>query len=167
MIRSGMPGRYHISWFPTRMEADTVLPLDTVWTSTGTGNLLLDLSTEPFGDTIPFFADTLRSDYAFVISLGIFPKSLMLTQTAEGSETNSGLDFTMYPNPAHDVVYLRFFDDAPKDNRVVDVMGRRILEQTSITRTVIQLPLDALAKGVYWVHVIDHMHWKVKKIAIQ
>ncbi len=157
--------QYHITWFPTRMNG-SVLPLDTVWLSSSTGTLLLDLSTAPFGDTVAFFADTLRADYAFIITLDPFAKSLMLAQNAESLPGDGGWDFALYPNPTRDAIYLLFTDDRPKDIIVLDVTGRRLLQQSSVTAPMHQLPIDQGARGAYWVRVSDGANWKVKKLIV-
>ncbi|MBZ0206779.1 MAG: T9SS type A sorting domain-containing protein [Flavobacteriales bacterium] len=155
---------YHISWFPTRMDS-TVLPMDTVRISSGTGTLLLDLSTAPFGDIIQYYLDTLRADYAFIITPEPFEKS-MQARVTDQITPETGWDFFLYPNPARDALYLRFQDDAPKDITVLDVTGRQVAYQSNITAANHFLSIGRLAKGAYWVRVADSNRWKVKKLIV-
>jgi hypothetical protein len=53
---------YYVTWFPTRMNS-TVLP-DGYVDDSGSGTVILDLSTAPLGGTINNYLDTLHADYA-------------------------------------------------------------------------------------------------------
>ena len=73
---------------------------------------------------------------------------------------------TMYPEPTDDALFLRFTDGAPKDITVMDVAGRQVASQTSVTTSTHFLPLGQMAKGVYWVRVTDGKNMKAKKLII-
>ncbi|MCW5899284.1 MAG: T9SS type A sorting domain-containing protein [Flavobacteriales bacterium] len=127
--------------------------------------ITLDLSTAPLGGTLNNYMDTLHADYAFIITPAPFVKSLQLPPAAQ-AVPEAGWDYTLYPNPARDALFLRFPDDAPKDIAVLDMAGRRVTSQANITGTNHFLPLGQLAKGAYWVRVTDGVHIKVKKLII-
>ncbi len=154
---------YNITWFPTHVNT-TVCPDDVTQMSNGAGNLLLDLATEPFGSTIPYYLDTLHSDYAFIITIAPFVKSMQFLP--DSTRTNEGWDFALYPNPTQESVFLRFEDDSPKTVTLLDVTGRALIRHHGVTAIVHHLALDYLAKGAYCVHVGVGANSKVKKLII-
>lgn len=155
---------YHISWFPTRLNS-TVHPVDTVWYTDGDGNLLLDLSTALFGDTIAYYLDTLRSDYAFIITLGPFVKR-MGDVAAEVEYPSSDWDFGLFPNPARNEVFIRLPGDAPKDISIYDPSGRQLQGLVSVAGSLQRIPVGHLAQGIYYVWVSDETRSKTKKLII-
>jgi len=155
---------YYITWFPTRMNT-TVCPDDEEDLS-GTGTITLDLSTAPLGGTLNNYLDTLHADYAFIITPAPFVKSMFFASDDELPPAEAGWDYTLYPNPARDALFLRFVDDAPKNIAVLDVAGRLVASQTNITAGTHYMPLGLLAKGAYWVCVTDGENMKVKKLII-
>ncbi|MCW5899478.1 MAG: T9SS type A sorting domain-containing protein [Flavobacteriales bacterium] len=92
--------------------------------------------------------------------------SLFFASDDEVPPVEAGWDYTLYPNPTRDALFLRFVDDAPKDITVLDVAGRRVASQTNVTATTHYLPLGQLAKGAYWVRVTDGENMKAKKLII-
>ena len=66
----------YVTWFPTRMNS-TVVPATTLEIVSSSGTITLDL-TDQFGGTENNYLDTLRSDYAFIITPVPFTKSLRL-----------------------------------------------------------------------------------------
>ncbi len=165
LLSGFLPGmEYHINWFPTWMNS-TVAPVDTTWFSDASGNLLLDLSTSPFGDTITYYLDTLRSDYAFVITPEPFFKQMEL-DASPVDPIPPDLDFDLFPNPSRTEVFVRMTVDAPKDIVLFDPSGRHIETIGSVTSTQCRLPVGLLAKGVYYVRVSAGLSTKVKKLVI-
>ncbi|MBP6698317.1 MAG: T9SS type A sorting domain-containing protein [Flavobacteriales bacterium] len=154
---------YNITWFPTHTNT-TVCPDDTAQTTDGAGTLVLVLATEPFGSTIPYYLDTLHSDYAFIITIAPFVKSM--AYISDTARTNGEWDFTLYPNPAQGSVFLRFEDDSPKTVTLLDVTGRALIHHYGVTAIVHHLALGYLAKGAYWVRVGFGVNSKVKKLII-
>jgi hypothetical protein len=156
---------YHITWFPTWVNS-TIHPVDTVWTTDNEGRLLLDLSTALFGDTITnfYFMDTLRADYAFIITPGPFEKSLVLDE--DEPLIGKDWDYKLYPNPTRDVFYLHLPDDAPKDITILDLSGRQVQVLSKATGPTLSFPVAHLAKGVYHVRVTDGLNTKTKKLII-
>jgi hypothetical protein len=160
------PGQnYYVYWFPTRLNTTFEdLPLDYDTLSTD-GTIVLDLGTHPFNGVLDNFIDTLRSDYAFVISPAPIVKSLTPSpQELEPEE--SDWDFGIYPNPTRDGAWLQFVDDEPKDLEVFDSMGRMTTQHLGITELKTYLDLSNTAKGVLFVRVRTGLFTRVKKIII-
>ncbi|HRD54634.1 MAG TPA: T9SS type A sorting domain-containing protein, partial [Flavobacteriales bacterium] len=155
---------YHITWFPTWMNS-TVCPLDTVRQTNVAGELLLDLSTARFGDTIQYFMDTLRSDYAFIITLDEFVKSRTVDEDIV-SEVEGDWDFNLYPNPTRQNVFLRFSNEERKEIALLDITGRSIVVRTGVTSSTHHLVIDELAKGTYFIRVSSAANARTKKLII-
>jgi hypothetical protein len=154
---------YHITWFPT-WENSTVCPLDTIWMSNASGELFLDLSSAPLGDTIQFFTDTLHADYAFIITLDEFVKSRSAKDAIVRSE--SGMDFSLFPNPARQDVFVQFRDDAPKDIMLLDMTGRNVIVNGAVTSALHHIAVGELAKGPYFIRVSDGIANCTKRLII-
>ncbi|HPA30530.1 MAG TPA: T9SS type A sorting domain-containing protein, partial [Bacteroidia bacterium] len=75
------------------------------------------------------------------------------------SEEMTATDFTMYPNPASDIVNIEFWSDkdgVQKDLKVLDLSGRTVMVQkihTIIGRQSVQISLAQFAKGVYMIEL--------------
>ena len=156
---------YHITWFPTWLGS-TVVPLDTVWTSTGTGELLLDLSTAPLGDTIAYFLDTLHSDYAFIITVDPFVKSGRRGSDTSAETVSDEWDFSLFPNPARSEVFLKLPHGLPKEIVLLDAMGRQIRSWSGVSTKVLSVNLSELSSGAYAIRVSDGQHARTKKLMI-
>lgn len=156
------PGDYYLTWFPTRLNS-TVHPPDGQVSTSFSGTIALNLQNQ-FGGIANDYLDTLRSDYAFIITPEPFVKGLRLPQVVEGEPTDLRWDFTIYPNPAHDVFRLNFHNDAPKEVSILDVSGRLVASYSGVTGTTIQLPQTRLPQGAYWVRVSDGRHRRTKKL---
>jgi hypothetical protein len=154
---------YNVTWFPTHTNT-TVCPDDAVATTSGSGGLILDMTSEPFSSTIPYYLDTLHSDYAFIITTAPFVKSLMLVW--DSTQAVADWDFTLYPNPAHESVLLRFAKNSPKQVSIVDAYGRILIQQTTVNSLIAHFSIDHLAKGAYWIRVSDGTNSKVKKLIV-
>ncbi|MBK9149332.1 MAG: T9SS type A sorting domain-containing protein [Flavobacteriales bacterium] len=129
------------------------------------GHLLLDLSTSPFGDTIQWFTDTIHADYAFIITLDDFVKSRTVDDLIV-LRPEPDWDFTVFPNPSRQDVFLRFHREEPKDIILLDMAGRRIATHTSITSSMLRLTISELAKGPYFIRVTCGDQSKTKKLII-
>ncbi|MBZ0206782.1 MAG: T9SS type A sorting domain-containing protein, partial [Flavobacteriales bacterium] len=132
-------------------------------TSNATGIIALDL-TDQFGGTYDNYLDTLRADYAFIITPEPFVKSL--PQMAEKPLIAPDWDFTMYPNPARDELFIRLPDDTPTDIILHDLAGRQIHARSSVSGPLLRLPIGQLASGVYCIRVSEGDNSKVKKLII-
>jgi len=119
-----------------------------------------------FGGVSNSYLDTLRSDYAYIITPGPFVKSLRRTEAAE-RPMSIGWDFGLYPNPTRDGFYLNLPEGNPKDVVLFDLTGRQVLRRTSVVDRVYYVPAEHLAMGTYWVRVSDGTDQKVKKLIIQ
>jgi len=152
-----------ITWFPTHLNSTVHPPHDTLITTTG--DLRLDLYGY-LGGAVNNYLDTLRSDYAFIITPAYFEKRIQQRPVVELAPLPDW-DFELYPNPAREILYLRFMDDTPKRVSVFDMAGRQVVLQANITETSHYLETGNLAMGSYWVQVSDGSHRKVKKLIIQ
>ena len=155
---------FFITWFPTRMNS-TVHPPPMEVTSNGSGTITLDL-TGHFGGTANNYLDTLRSDYAFIITPEPFVKSLPLPPMVEEPPMEAGWDFVIYPNPARDELFLRMPDDTPQDIALHDLAGRLAGAWGQVTGPLIRLPLSRISRGAYWIRVSNGTHVKAKKLII-
>ena len=154
---------YTITWFSTRTNS-TVYPPQMEVSSDNTGDLVLDL-TGHFGGVSDNYLDTLRSDYAFVITTAPFTKSRLHDLSAELPIENVW-DFAMYPNPTRDEVYLKVPGDEPKVIILQDLSGRQLHTWGSTTEPIIRISTGNLAKGVYIIRVSMGTHWKTKKLIV-
>ncbi len=155
---------YFITWFPTRMNS-AVYPADMEVSTDGTGGLPLDL-TGQFGGTTNNYLDTLRADYAFIITPEPLVKSLMVPYEDNTSLNEGTWDFSLFPNPTRDLLSMRFPDEHTKDIVVVDVSGRVVARYANVTASLFQMPTHLFAKGAYGVRVIEGDRTKAKKFMI-
>ncbi|MCW5899829.1 MAG: T9SS type A sorting domain-containing protein [Flavobacteriales bacterium] len=158
------PGTYHISWFPTRLNS-TVHPPDGEVATSISGAIELDL-TGHFGGIFNNFLDTLRSDYAFIITPLPFVKSLMQADEPEDLPIGTSWDFLIHPNPTRGEFTLRFPDDGAKDIAIMDLTGRLVARYASVTGAFVQFPHLHLSQGAYWVRASDGQRAKAKQLII-
>ncbi|MBK8499520.1 MAG: T9SS type A sorting domain-containing protein [Flavobacteriales bacterium] len=160
------PGTYHVSWFPTRMNSTVHPPDAEVSTLFGTTLLYIDLEGQ-FGGIDNDYLDTLRGDYAFIITPEPFVKSLPFQAVADDVVAEGSWDFGIYPNPARNGFTLRFQDETPKEVMILDLSGRIITRKAGVTTANLQFPELRLAQGAYWVRVADGLHQRTKKLIMQ
>ncbi|MEO8587814.1 MAG: T9SS type A sorting domain-containing protein [Flavobacteriales bacterium] len=153
---------YYIHWFPTRMNS-TICPADAEDLDQN-GSVTLDLSSAMLGGTYNNYLDTLHSDYAFIISP--FPEVKSLTLPTVEQVRPSDWDFTLFPNPTRDELFVRLPDDKPKSIVIYDLAGRQINVWSSVIGPVQHLPITEIAKGAYWVRVSDGSNSKTKQLII-
>lgn len=90
---------------------------------------------------------------------GSATKTYNATTNCRESEEMTATDFTMYPNPASDIVNIEFWSDkdgVQKDLKVLDLSGRTVMVQkihTIIGRQSVQISLAQFAKGVYMIEL--------------
>ncbi|MBK7945778.1 MAG: hypothetical protein IPJ85_10910 [Flavobacteriales bacterium] len=107
-----LPGEYHVTWFPTRWNS-TIQPADgQISTLFSSSFIILDLPGQ-FGGIENNFLDTLRGDYAFIITPDPLAKSRPPQPQIEANLI-ADWDFSIYPNPAREGFTLSFQDDSPK-----------------------------------------------------
>lgn len=61
---------------------------------------------------------------------------------------------------------LRLPDDMPKDVILIDLTGRQLQTWSSVTGPILHLPIDELAKGIYWIRVSDGANSKAKRLIV-
>ena len=160
-----LPGEYHVTWFPTRWNS-TIQPADgPISTLFSSSFIILDLPGQ-FGGIENNFLDTLRGDYAFIITPDPLAKSRPPQPQIEANLI-ADWDFSIYPNPAREGFTLSFQDDSPKDVAILDLSGRVIIRKTGVTTMVLQQRDARLAQGAYWVRVADGRHSRAKKLIVQ
>jgi hypothetical protein len=83
-------------------------------------------------------------------------------------ENNDRLPFSMGPNPANDILYFNFFDNAPETYNLSIFMlsGAEVLTQT-INASVNQVNIDELTAGSYIVRVTNGEDIYNKKLIIR
>jgi hypothetical protein len=156
---------FYVSWFATRLNSTTHPPhtIDPI-ESTSVGDIVIDLSNQ-FGSVIGNYMDTLRTDYAFIVTPAPFPKSRP-PHPASLAEVEGEWNFTLYPNPAGIEVVLGFSDDTPKTVELIDLTGRLIRRETNVTERLYHCSVDGLARGSYLVRVTNGNQYKSKKLIV-
>lgn len=162
-LQSGMD--YHVTWFPTRLN-DTIHPADAVDTS-GTGTVLLDMGTAPLGDTLNKYLDTLHVDYAFIIALQPVHRNLQVIRNADSSATIPEWSFSLYPNPASDLLNIILTDDTPAKIDIYDLSGRLLHSWIGLRGPLVRLSVSPLARGTYFVRTASGEHCQVKPLIIR
>lgn len=161
-LQSGMD--FFVSFFSTRMNT-TEHPTGYLDQS-GTGDVLLDLSTAPFTGIANNYLDTLHSDYAFIIALNPVPKSL--TVPTDTIALSAEWDFKLFPNPTSTEVNLLLpNDEVSKDIVIYDLSGKRIRSFNSWGNSFVSISTAEYAKGAYCVRVSDDRSSKMKTLVIQ
>ncbi len=155
-------GSYFVSWFPTRMNSSIHPPQMELQTNQDT----LEIPVAGyFGGVSNNYLDTLRNDYAFIITPGPFTKSLYRAPEVE-NPVLAGWDFGLYPNPTHFGFYLDLPDVTPKEVALFDLTGRSVLRKTNVIDRVQYIPVEHLAMGTYWIRVSNGTNQKVKKLIV-
>ena len=160
---------FYVTWFPTRMNS-TVLPQptpsDEPLQSNASGHLTINFEPGQFGGIVNNYMDTLRTDYAFIISPEPFFKSRQVTPEPESTSAKSDWDFALFPNPTRDELFLKLPDDAPKDIVLYDISGRQIQIWGSITGPAFQVDIGQFAKGMYSLRVFSGSSSRTKKLIL-
>ena len=82
-------------------------------------------------------------------------------------EAVPGPSFSLYPNPAREVVHLQW--DSPQrfvTVRIIDLQGRTLLS-LEVSASRITLPVDNYPKGIYLIQVVDGPSITSKKLLLQ
>ncbi|MBL7940673.1 MAG: T9SS type A sorting domain-containing protein [Flavobacteriales bacterium] len=159
-----------MTWFPTRTDSPVLppaTPSDDPLQSNGSGQLTIDFELGQFGGILNNYMDTLSTDYAFIISPEPFFKSRQNTPELESALAKPDWSFALFPNPASEQLYILLPDDRPVDVELLDLSGRRASVWSGLTGTSLVFPVDALAKGAYWVRVTDGAQNRVRKLILQ
>ena len=87
-----------------------------------------------------------------------------------GSRTETGIafegdsDFTVYPNPANDVIIVNVDGFVAHDMQVLDATGRVVLSDRLVVRNVIDV--TSIANGTYKLVLAEGQSRKVKQLVI-
>ena len=109
--------------------------------------------------------DTLHADYAFIIATSLV-KSLQVPTALDTIPLETAWDFSIFPNPARDAIFLRLSDNAPMNITILDLAGRRVGSWGSVAGDIQHVPIGNLARGAYWVRVSDGLNSKTKKLLV-
>jgi hypothetical protein len=155
---------YNVTWFPTRVNS-TTHPDAMELTSSATGLLTIDLTGE-FGGVNGNYMDTLRSDFAFIITQEPFFKSRPILSSASDPGAYSNWDFIAYPNPTRDVLFITLPEDITVDIDLLEPSGRCVIDLNKLSGSIHRIPIVGLAKGVYFIVVSQGEQRKAKKLII-
>jgi len=130
---------------------------------------------EPFGENMPsvvvndlFIHEA--SEYMYAATYGRSSYKMDISNNVLGIENNSSVSgFSMYPNPASNVVHISLDDSSENSSIIIyDQLGRSVLNKdVENVRDEVQLSLNALNKGVYYVQVISERTKFTKKLIIK
>lgn len=70
------------------------------------------------------------------------------------NEINTYADYSIYPNPANNMIYLNSSYDGAKQVTLYDITGREI-SKTELSREQTEINISDLARGMYFVRVIE------------
>lgn len=155
---------YYITWFPT--HTNTVIAPTYAVDGSQTGAVTLDLSTAPLGGHVNNYIDTLHTDYAFIITPEPFVKSGDAHVEPEAAVIEEPWDIAIYPNPATDIVQVESVDDLLVEISVLDLTGRVITTRSQLNAARVQLDVNGLAKGPYWIRVSQGSESRTKKLIL-
>ncbi|MCB0395426.1 MAG: T9SS type A sorting domain-containing protein [Flavobacteriales bacterium] len=79
-------------------------------------------------------------------------------------KSNSGI--SVYPNPATDLVHIELPSSGPCEVNIVDVAGKNVFQQSSVTGTSMKVFMGDLSNGVYIVKVQYGQKLSVGKIVL-
>ena len=111
---------------------------------------------EDFTPGSSIISNVATQDLTNIMSLEIDPIDLSVGLASVRKPT---FDLRLSPNPAPNFVYLTasFKDDQAIQIEIVDLTGKSVLKQdrTASLGQTIQLPVQQLAPGTYWVRVVQ------------
>ena len=88
---------------------------------------------------------------------------VIINEVPDGVEENNAVSISVYPNPAHDIIFVGANNDSPVQRiDIYDVTGQLMLSSTETEINVSTLP-----KGVYFISVYTDNQKIVKKIIIK
>jgi hypothetical protein len=154
---------YHLNYFPTRMNM-TEHPADETIASNGAGAVTLNLS-DQFHGIANNYLDTLHSDYAFIMTLAYQHRSMTITNDAD--TLGSKWDFSLYPNPAGDLLNLVLTDNAPKDITIYDLTGKRVYYRSNVAVSSLDITTGGFGRGAYCIRVSDATSSKMKTLILR
>ncbi len=94
--------------------------------------------------------------------------SVTVNESVGVNELNSGLSFTLLPNPASEEVTLSINLSTEAVINVSNVLGQSLLQTKALaTQTSIKIQISDLAAGVYYVELISNGKKSVKQLVIQ
>ena len=88
---------------------------------------------------------------------------VIINEVPDGVEENNAVSISVYPNPAHDIIFVGANNDSPVQRiDIYDVTGQLMLSSTETEINVSTLP-----KGVYFISVYTDNQKIVEKIIIE
>ncbi|MCB9359776.1 MAG: T9SS type A sorting domain-containing protein [Flavobacteriales bacterium] len=86
--------------------------------------------------------------------------------TAVSSLPNSSNQFNIYPNPATDLLTIKFDDNEPVSVAVIDAQGRVVVKKDNV-RSNSQIDVTVLSNGIYQLKIVGINSYVIKKLLIQ
>ncbi|WP_027136415.1 T9SS type A sorting domain-containing protein [Gaetbulibacter saemankumensis] len=145
----------------------------------GSCNALVNIACDDDGGTDFFSKLTLtnRKDETLYIrvypavepQVGTFNICAIATEALSADDHGIKNNFTLYPNPANDIIYLKFNQPSNKsiNTHIYDIQGKLILHTTkTIINNEIELNVSMLKTGMYFLKIDDGENQSTKKIVI-
>lgn len=117
------------------------------------------------GDIIPNAAD-IFFDFNPAVVTNTFETEFIATLSVENNMIS---EFFVFPNPANDMVNLKFnnIDNKPTIN-IYDILGKLVLNyKGELQNNILQLDVSSLTKGVYFLEFINDTGKVAKKLIIE
>ena len=130
---------------------------------------------EPFGENMPSVVITdlfihEASEYMYAATYGRSSYKMDISEDILGIENNYSIStFSMYPNPASNVVSISLDNSSENISIIIyDQLGRRVLNKDfENVNNKVQISLNELNKGVYYVQVVSETTKFTKKLIIK
>ena len=85
---------------------------------------------------------------------------------APALQTRAIVDVTIYPNPATDIVHVESIDVLLEEISILDLTGRVITTRYQLNTSRVQLDVNGLAKGAYWIRCLSGSDSRNKKFIL-
>ena len=130
---------------------------------------------ESFGENMPSVVITdlfihEASEYLYAATYGRSSYKMDISENILGNDFSSlDTNFNMYPNPASNMVTISFNEVSNNISVILyDQLGRVVLNNDfENISNEIQLPLDKLNKGIYYVQIISNTIKSTKKLIVK
>lgn len=94
-------------------------------------------------------------------------KAFYNKEISRAPETKSKPQFTVYPNPAGETIYITIEESLPAGSRITitDLQGRKVIENLAVPGREIQV--NDLQRGVYFITLSSGTSFSVQKLVVQ
>lgn len=111
--------------------------------------------------------DSLENDYTEKVVAALYKVALTQQSTAVNTVNANAIDYTFYPNPAKDFLYLSTTDNKTKTVIVSAMDGRVIFNQQFNAGQPVSVSLQNISSGIYAVTVMNEKSFVVNKQKIE